>query len=131
MDVVLPIRTLSESNARSHWSARARRTKMARACVALALTGRLRGLLARSGVGAVLVILTRYAPSSGLDGDNLQSSLKATRDGVADALGVDDGDVRIAWQYEQADGRKVPKDSALRASLVRGYGVRIQVLRRG
>jgi hypothetical protein len=39
-----------------------------------------------------------------LDGDNLQSGFKAVRDGVADWLGVDDGDKRIDWQYGQRSG---------------------------
>jgi hypothetical protein len=39
-----------------------------------------------------------------LDGDNLQSAFKATRDGVADWLGVDDGDPRLDWQYRQRKG---------------------------
>jgi hypothetical protein len=41
-----------------------------------------------------------------LDGDNLQRALKAVRDGVADALGIDDGDSRIEWQYGQRRGGK-------------------------
>lgn len=47
--------------------------------------------------------LTRIAPRE-LDGDNLQSSLKACRDGVADWLGVDDRDPRVTWSYAQRRG---------------------------
>ena len=48
-------------------------------------------------------MLTRIAPRQ-LDGDNLQSAFKATRDGVADWLGIDDGDKRLDWQYRQRSG---------------------------
>lgn len=50
------------------------------------------------------VLLVRVAPSDGLDSDNLQGSLKACRDGVADWLGVDDRDPRVAWRYDQRRG---------------------------
>lgn len=36
-----------------------------------------------------------------LDSDNLQSSLKALRDAVAEWLGVDDRDKRVTWEYGQ------------------------------
>jgi hypothetical protein len=45
-----------------------------------------------------------------LDGDNLQSGFKAVRDGVADWLGVDDGNSLVDWQYAQRSaGPKVYK----------------------
>ena len=50
------------------------------------------------------VELVRVAPRS-LDSDNLTSSLKAVRDGVADWLGVDDGDERVRWTYGQRKGK--------------------------
>jgi hypothetical protein len=53
-----------------------------------------------------VVTLTRVAPSNGLDGDNLQGSLKACRDGVADWLKVDDRDPRVTWLYEQRRGKE-------------------------
>ena len=50
----------------------------------------------------VVVTLTRLAPSSGLDvGDNLEGSLKAVRDQIAEWLGVDDRDARVVWKYAQ------------------------------
>ena len=130
VDVMLPVRTVSESNVREHWSKRAIRAAKARGCAKLALWSRLTGLVRPGRCMAVLVILTRYAPSSGLDDDNLRGALKATRDGVADALGLDDGDVRIAWEYGQEDSRKLVKGTPRRAACARGYGVRVQVLRR-
>ena len=44
--------------------------------------------------------MTRCAPRR-LDSDNLASACKNARDGIAAALGVDDGDERIEWRYEQ------------------------------
>ena len=63
-----------------------------------------------------IVTLTRKAPRL-LDDDNLARSLKAVRDGVADAMGVDDGDVdAVEWLYEQV----IAKD----------YAVEIEIMRR-
>lgn len=116
--VTLPMWTLSEANARSHWAAKARRTKMAREAVGLVVGIHLRTMRVRP---PCVVTLTRIAPSAGLDGDNLQSALKATRDGVADALGVDDRDPRVEWRYEQRRGKRGEVALAL------GYGVEIRV----
>ena len=52
----------------------------------------------------VRVTLTRVAPLA-LDGDNAQASLKATRDGVADALGIDDRTPLVQWVYLQRRGK--------------------------
>ena len=52
----------------------------------------------------VTITLTRVAPRK-LDSDNLERSMEAIRDGIADAFGVDDGDDRIEWRYDQRTGR--------------------------
>lgn len=102
----LEVKTVSEPNMRGHWAKRAARAKAQRRrahtlCAAAA-----------AAVGLpVAVTLTRIAPSAGLDDDNLRGALKAVRDGVADAFGLDDRDGRIRWGYEQQRGRE--------------YGVRI------
>jgi hypothetical protein len=89
--------------------------------VSLALAPRVFGLTL---AGGVVVTLTRLAPSRGLDDDNLAASLKAVRDGVADALGLaEDRDPRVTWRYAQANGRAV-------LGLPSGYGVRIEIERR-
>lgn len=50
----------------------------------------------------LIVCLTRFAPSEGLDSDNLQGAFKWVRDGVAAALGVpNDNDSRYTWTYQQ------------------------------
>lgn len=50
------------------------------------------------------VVLTRVAPSNGLDGDNLAGALKGCRDAVADWLGIDDRDPLVRWEYQQRRG---------------------------
>lgn len=84
--------------------ARARRVKAERQSVAWAL---LMGLTKQPlPIGPVRVLLTRVAPSKGLDGDNLQGALKAVRDQVAAFLDRDDADPSIAWSYAQRRGAK-------------------------
>ena len=107
MNIVLHIRTVSESNARGHWSKKAKRAKSQRSVTALVVRSALscseliRGY--RMAVYPLAVKLTRVAPRA-LDDDNLRGALKAVRDGVADALGVDDGHASIMWQYAQEKG---------------------------
>ena len=64
--------------------------------------------------GTVAITLTRIAPRV-LDTDNLASAMKAVRDGVADALGVDDGSSRLTWRYAQEKGK------------TREYAVRVEI----
>jgi hypothetical protein len=47
-----------------------------------------------------VITLTRVGVKR-MDTDNLASALKACRDGVAEWLGIDDGDPRIEWRYAQ------------------------------
>jgi len=101
--VTLPIRTVSAMNTREHWAKRARRVKEQRNTTALVVAGHIahaKGTLP----GRLVVTLTRIGIRQGLDGDNLQASMKAIRDGVADALGIDDGSDRIEWRYAQRRG---------------------------
>lgn len=63
----------------------------------------------------LVVTLTRIAPSSGLDGDGLQASLKSVRDGVADWLAVHDNVPGLTWEYKQERG---------------SYAVRVEVEKR-
>lgn len=111
---IFPIKTVSESNVRTHWAKRAARAKAQRLAAALALRDTLTSF--REGLGhrepgtsaepswSVLVTLVRLAPRM-LDDDNLRGALKSVRDGVADALGVDDRDPRVEWKYRQMRGR--------------------------
>lgn len=54
----------------------------------------------------IVITITRVAPGA-LDSDNLASSAKHVRDGVADWLGLNDNDKRLRWEYSQRkEGRK-------------------------
>lgn len=101
--VHLPIRTVSAMNTREHHMARYRRTKAQRTAASLVVAGHI-AHARRKLPGRLVVTLTRIGIRQGLDGDNLQASLKAVRDGVADALGIDDGSDRIEWRYAQRRG---------------------------
>ena len=97
ISLTLPIRTVSESNAREHWAVKARRAKRQRHATALALRGLVQDLPPWSHL---FVTLTRVSPGT-LDVDNNVSSAKHIQDGIADALGIDDGDPRVSWFYAQ------------------------------
>lgn len=97
----LPLRTVSLTNAREHWSTKAKRARTERNVAHYAwLLREGRGLYV--GEGATIT-LTRVGPRK-LDDDNLASSLKHVRDQVAAELGVDDGSPRLRWLYEQERG---------------------------
>lgn len=120
---VLDIKTVSEANKHEHWRARQRRAKGQRFAAASRLMLSLGNMnpLCRGSYfghhpeGRVEVSIKRIAPRE-LDGDNLQTSQKHVRDGLADALGVNDRDKRITWVYGQ--GKGAPK----------AYGVLVNVL---
>ena len=112
MQAELPIRTWSEANARVHWARRARRTREQRRAARMYL----RAALAAQGRPPLpaVITLTRLA-SRKLDSDNLAGAFKAVRDGVADALNLDDGDERLDWRYAQ---EKAPRGH---------YAVRVEI----
>jgi len=111
IEVLLPVRTWSEANQRGHWGKRARRAKKQREAARLLVRA---ARIAIPKSGSVAITLTRIAPRV-LDTDNLASGLKAVRDGVADALGVDDGSFRIEWRYAQERGK--PGEYAVRVEI--------------
>jgi hypothetical protein len=95
--VTIPVVTRSETNMREHWTARHTRRANQRQLAGLVLTG----VIQCEGLcPPIEVLLTRLAPRA-LDSDNVVSAMKAIRDGIADAMKLDDGDKRIAWQYAQ------------------------------
>ncbi len=95
----LPLTVVSTANMREHHMARARRAKLHRETARWALSR----YPVAPGAGPVTITLIRIAPRK-LDDDNLQSAFKASRDGVADWLGVDDGHPSLTWLYAQRKG---------------------------
>lgn len=100
----IPVKTISEGNAREHWrKSHSRHTKQKNA-VALALKD-------AALVLPVEVQLVRHGVRF-LDSDNLQFSFKWIRDSVADCLipglarGRADDDPRITWDYAQVKVKK-------------------------
>lgn len=93
-----PARIVSVANTREHWAAKAKRTAQQRADAQTRCRqqmDRKKVLRALEDIG-LTVYLVRIAPRP-LDTDNLASAFKATRDGVADFLGIQDNDVRVSW----------------------------------
>jgi hypothetical protein len=115
ISVLLPIRTISEANVREHWAAKAKRAKQQRLTAYLMLA-RYR----RMGQAKRLTITITRIGSRKLDSDNLARSAKATRDGIADALNVNDGAGNIEWRYAQEKGR--PHEYAVRVEIEEGGG---------
>lgn len=134
-------KTVSEANRRGSWKGRAFRAKRQRAAALLVTRQNVDPLrcakceeyFSRFSCGAmsvgecgcprcqgycqcntmpVRVKLTRIGRKE-MDGDNLQGALKAVRDGIADAIEIDDGDKRMTWDYAQEIGK--------------GYSVRVEI----
>lgn len=100
MHLTIPdFKTRGGMNSREHHYARSRRVKTERAVVGWALRGHTKPAT------PLQVTLIRFAPSSGLDDDNLASSLKSIRDAFAEWIGVDDKHRDIVrYCYAQARG---------------------------
>ena len=98
----------SVANRREHWAAKARRAREHRA-TAKAMTA---DAMNRQSVSGKRIVVTITRMGRTLDSDNLASACKAIRDGIADALGIDDGDARIEWRYAQ--GKAPAKPEALK-----------------
>ena len=104
-----PPRALSP-NARGHWSKRSRAAKSYR--MQCFLMAKKAGLVAPSG--RILLALEFVPPTRRRrDDDNLLASFKAGRDGLADALGIDDS---LFVSQVQVSGETHP-DGAVRVTL--------------
>lgn len=114
IEVRMNMKIVSVANMRLHWAIKAKLAKDQRTRTRMSLAA-----VAESSGAEMLpvtVVLTRIAPRR-LDGDNLQSGFKAVRDGVADWLGVDDGNGLIDWQYAQRSGR--PGEYAVEVEVIK------------
>lgn len=94
-----PIKTVSEANrsSREPWQVKMRRRKSQQLEMNVMFKNALQG---RQIPLPCTVKLTRVGPKA-MDTDNLAGSFKACRDEIARVLGVDDGDPRIRFEYEQ------------------------------
>ena len=98
--LVVPLRLVTESNAKEHWTSRSARAKKQRHAVAWAWT------LARwpRKQKPAAVKLTRRAARR-LDPDNLVSSMKHVIDEIADLCGFNDRDPHVRWGFAQETSR--------------------------
>jgi hypothetical protein len=105
--VTVPVRVVSEANARGHWTACHKRfAEQARgvsACLASVSGAAVTAAYLLQTGGSASVALTRLGGKA-LDCDNLAGAFKAIRDVVARKIGVDDGDPAVEWTYGQAPG---------------------------
>jgi hypothetical protein len=104
VSIKVPVKIISEANNFDGWRKKAKRKREQRALAC--------GALGDDIIGPpppYAITLTRVGPRT-LDDDNLASGFKAVRDGVADWLGIDDGDKRLTWRYAQRKG--APKEYA-------------------
>ena len=120
ISMLLAIRIEPEANLSGHWRKKAGRVKMQRSIACVMVRQKLRDVGQRpadllAGDTGPLVVLTRIAPRP-FDDDNLARSLKAIRDGVADAFKTDDGvKSKLKWGYGQEKGP--PKQYAVRIKI--------------
>lgn len=117
----LPLTLLSEANhaGHAHWSVRQRRAKSQRGTAQLSALAVGRALRAAGAIDGprgrvasdwrVSVTITRHGARA-LDSDNLAGAGKHVRDGIADALGINDRDPACLWSVEE--GSRVPRGTA-------------------
>lgn len=107
LDFSMPVRVISETNAREHWAKKHTRKKEQKDALFTAWLAAINRAEAWPVKLPCVVRLTRVGPKR-LDDDNLSESFKAIRDAIAWAIDVDDGDDRIKFEYAQeATGKRV------------------------
>ena len=126
LDVTFPMLVPSAANLREGKRARAKRVQGQRDGARGQVMSRWHAWHEREASGNRLrILITRIAPRQ-LDDDNLAYACKAIRDGVALAIGIDDGDPRLKWEYDQSrfGGPLTPGGMRRKPN-----GVRIQIWR--
>lgn len=94
--VALPIKTVSEANQREHWAKKHGRKKAQQAIAVPILQAALRPI----PQPPMKITFTRVSCGR-LDADNLAGSFKHIQDALAHVLGIDDGDERLEFVYQQ------------------------------
>lgn len=112
----LPLRLDSRANGRGAWRNHSHTHAAQRRLAAMVLTKHRTKLKAELRNGVLPVRLVRIAPRE-LDDDNLEAAFKSVRDGIADLLGLDDRDPRVAYV---PDGETAG---------VREFGIRLEFYR--
>lgn len=113
LTVTIPMNLPSVANLREHWAVKAKRTKIQRHIARFILGAALRRVHPEWPTRKVCVTITRVG-SRKLDDDNLASAAKGVRDGIADALHVNDGDIdHVRWVYKQRTLKTSKRDIVL------------------
>lgn len=100
----IPLRVHSKTNQRIHWTQRNQIAKHERRSTATAWQLHLGRWVPELPCRIHLVRLSTTKRK--MDSDNLKSALKCVRDGIADVIGVDDGnETLLQWTYGQEQGR--------------------------
>lgn len=122
LDIIVPIHTVSESNACEHWTKKHKRHKAQKHAIELSISGPIRQNLLEKFLPeeTLTILLSRIAPRQ-FDYDNLVTSFKPIRDYIANILipgkkigRADDSD-RLIWNYNQQKGK--PKEYAIRIQI--------------
>jgi hypothetical protein len=95
----VPLQTKNSLNTREHWALRSKRARSQRSKLKSEVSKRLPEI----GLPLVVITLTRVSPRS-MDSDGVVAALKHCRDGVADALRIDDASPLVEWRYAQRKG---------------------------
>lgn len=116
VSVVVPGLVLKNlTNQREHWAKGSARASAHRTQVAMLvrMAMRAKGITTHvqdtMRVDGLFINLVRYAQRMLDVGDNLPASCKHVRDGVADALELDDATPAISWGYDQEAGEPAAK----------------------
>ena len=116
IEIEIPIRTVSEANISEHWTKKHKRKKQQQMYVFMYL----RHIQEKIPLPCH-IILTRIAPRSLDEGDNLPMAFKKIRDVISSFLtgdtrpGLADSDERLTWAYNQEKGK--PKQYGVRITL--------------
>lgn len=95
------IKTVSEANQREHWAAKSKRKKQQQRDFSILWRQRKGCNIEPPSV----VTFTRHACRV-MDSDNLAGAFKHIRDQLAREIGIDDGDERVHYRYDQ---KRIPK----------------------
>lgn len=117
MIICVPVRLVSESNMREHWTKKIRRKKQQKELICLYLKNEIQTKM----TPPVQITLTRIAPRK-LDYDNLVSSMKTVQDAIAGFLlpdlapgRADDPSQGLSFSYGQKRGS--PKEYGLEIAI--------------
>lgn len=109
-EYLIPVKTPNPvRGSQGNWRAAARTRKSQRRAAGYLTPRRMRA--------PAIVHMTRLSPGL-LDDDNLRPALKSIRDGIADALHIDDGSDAVRWQYAQARCKR--GEEGVRVRIVNG-----------